>query len=546
MSIHSFEMKLIFTLAFFITISLHVDAQSPQFMNYQGIVRDAAGEPVINKSTKFKLSIQSSSQSLVYSELQNVTTNSLGLFAIKLGQGSPIIGSFASIPWDQENYLLKIEVDINGGNNFQLLGQPEPLASVPYALQANSASSINLLGDVIGSNHSSIVTALQGKPLSTQSPNLGQVLKWNGQEWRPDNDATSGGGTYTAGQGIAINGNTISNTGDLSNSNELQQLTISGSTLSLSNGGGSVTLPTANSGYWDNAGGSDIINNNTGTVFIGSQNIPYQAIFASTSNSSQTIVAQNNGTGSALSASTTTGTSLKTQSGTGLALDALSNSFTAKIKGTVASDFGTGVVHIENTNMDGLGLSILGGLNIRGGLGTSNLVGTISFDILEGFKFGGYAILPYIDRGGNVGSSSARWNTIYASNGTINTSDVRQKQAITPITYGIKQVMNLKPISFEWKSNPEQGRNLGFIAQVLQIVIPEVVADKDWNLDQDGHMNSRASEVLGVYYSDIIPVLAKAIQEQQEMIEKLKKDNQTLLQRVENLERNKSTTNHYH
>ncbi len=53
-------------------------------------------------------------------------------------------------------------------------------------------------------------------------------------------------GSYTAGAGISISGGIITNTGDNDNSptNEIQLLSLSGSTLSLSNGGGNVNLPT--------------------------------------------------------------------------------------------------------------------------------------------------------------------------------------------------------------------------------------------------------------------------------------------------------------
>ncbi len=54
---------------------------------------------------------------------------------------------------------------------------------------------------------------------------------------------------YIAGQGISINGSQISNTGDLNSSNELQQLILSGDTLSISNGN-SVVI---------SGGGSNII-----------------------------------------------------------------------------------------------------------------------------------------------------------------------------------------------------------------------------------------------------------------------------------------------
>jgi hypothetical protein len=54
-----------------------------------------------------------------------------------------------------------------------------------------------------------------------------------------------GGGSYTAGTGINIVGNVINNSGDLSNTNELQTLSLAGNNLSLSNGGGTVALPSA-------------------------------------------------------------------------------------------------------------------------------------------------------------------------------------------------------------------------------------------------------------------------------------------------------------
>ena len=50
------------------------------------------------------------------------------------------------------------------------------------------------------------------------------------------------GATYTAGAGISIVDNIITNTGDISSTNEIQTLNLTGTTLSLSNGGGSVTL----------------------------------------------------------------------------------------------------------------------------------------------------------------------------------------------------------------------------------------------------------------------------------------------------------------
>lgn len=118
-------------------------------------------------------------------------------------------------------------------------------------------------------------------------------------------------------------------------------------------------------------------------------------------------------------------------------------------------------------------------------------------------------IFPGTDNSGTCGTSSRRWNTVYASNGTINTSDRRQKTNIEELHYGLGEVMQLKPVSFNWKKGNDD-KKLGLIAQDIQNVIPEVVSVGD---DED--------KTLGVYYSDLIPVLINAIQEQQEQIQNL-------------------------
>ena len=70
----------------------------------------------------------------------------------------------------------------------------------------------------------------------------------------------------TAGTGIGVSGSsgtfTVTNTGDLSSTNEIQTLSLSGSDLSLSLGGGTVTLP----GGADGNGiysGSGVLSGNT-------------------------------------------------------------------------------------------------------------------------------------------------------------------------------------------------------------------------------------------------------------------------------------------
>jgi|GEM_PF-5637023 len=120
-------------------------------------------------------------------------------------------------------------------------------------------------------------------------------------------------------------------------------------------------------------------------------------------------------------------------------------------------------------------------------------------------EFGGNA-LPMTDNTDNVGSTSQRWNTIYATNGTINTSDVRAKKNIQGITYGLDDIMKLRPVQYHWNAEASsEEQHLGVIAQEILTVLPEVV-----NVPTD------EDELLGVKYADIVPVLIKAIQELKE------------------------------
>jgi hypothetical protein len=136
-----------------------------------------------------------------------------------------------------------------------------------------------------------------------------------------------------------------------------------------------------------------------------------------------------------------------------------------------------------------------------------------------------------------LGTSGQRWQVVYAANGTINTSDAREKTNIQDIGYGLKQVMQLRPVSYLWKDKPEQGPKLGFVAQEVKPILSEVVTVGDPFLSKEDQVKVGSGDRMGIYYSDIIPVLTKAIQEQQGLIEDLKKQNENLSKRLDALEK---------
>jgi len=135
------------------------------------------------------------------------------------------------------------------------------------------------------------------------------------------------------------------------------------------------------------------------------------------------------------------------------------------------------------------------------------------------FTVGG--IVPGADGVSDLGSAQLRFEDVYATNGMIQTSDRRSKKNIEDLNYGIEDIMMLKPVSFQWKDTEDESRKLGFIAQDVQEIISEVVKVTDvvYKNGTDTKRSEITNSRLGMYYADLLPVVVKAIQQQQEVIE---------------------------
>ncbi|HOY05869.1 MAG TPA: tail fiber domain-containing protein, partial [Saprospiraceae bacterium] len=90
--------------------------------------------------------------------------------------------------------------------------------------------------------------AVQPSGIAQNGASAGQVLQWNGSAWAPATPAAGADNQQLSLSGNQLtisNGNTVSLPAETDGSvtNELQTLSLNGSQLNLSNGGGSVTLP---------------------------------------------------------------------------------------------------------------------------------------------------------------------------------------------------------------------------------------------------------------------------------------------------------------
>lgn len=146
-------MKKLYALLLILSCTPILFAQTPEKMSYQAVIRDAAGNLVANTSIGMQISILQGSDTgtEMYKETQTSTTNINGLVSLKIGEGTLVTGSglFADINWQNGPYFIKTETDPAGGTTYSITGTSE-LMSVPYALQAKTATDLNITDQATG------------------------------------------------------------------------------------------------------------------------------------------------------------------------------------------------------------------------------------------------------------------------------------------------------------------------------------------------------------------------------------------------------------
>lgn len=167
---------------------------------------------------------------------------------------------------------------------------------------------------------------------------------------------------------------------------------------------------------------------------------------------------------------------------------------------------------------------------------------------------------PYEDETVDLGNSSLKYEDIWCATihrtSESSPSDARLKENITDVPYGLREILDLKPVAFDWKHN--QQRSYGFIAQELAETMPAFVSPitdkkpiektrvlepakyhrgrkiKEARIDRyvDGYTvelvkpkdDPEGEPLLQIEASAIIPVLVKALQEMSQKVEALQKE----------------------
>lgn len=284
-------------------------AQSDQGFNYQAVVQNSDGEIIKDDfvSLRFWILKGSSNGDILYRESHSaVYTGVEGILSLQIGTGSSDVGDFESIDWSADKHFIRVDLDENNGNDYTQMGITQ-LMAVPYAMYAfnagGGASGDDWGNQTVNSDNtlSGNGTALSPLTVNTSAVNTdNQSLSIDGNQLSISNGNTISiptGGTDAdadptnelqelsnskSGDNVTVtitDGNSTTfnvRDGDFSSSNELQDLSFSNNTLSISNGNavsiaeGKWTENTsANAVYYDgkvNVGIDNFSKNTTGAA----------------------------------------------------------------------------------------------------------------------------------------------------------------------------------------------------------------------------------------------------------------------------------------
>lgn len=180
--------------------------QPPGKLSYQTIVRDASNMLVTNQSVGIQISILqgSATGSPKYIETHTPVSDDNGWIELEIGDGNKLSGIFSNIDWTDGPYFIQVETDLTGGIAYTITNTNQ-IISVPFAFHA--ATTTNISGGITETDP--IFTASVASGITAAD-----TINWN---------------------------NKLDTEADGSKTNELQTISRSGSTITLSHGGGTFT-----------------------------------------------------------------------------------------------------------------------------------------------------------------------------------------------------------------------------------------------------------------------------------------------------------------
>ena len=168
--------------------------------------------------------------------------------------------------------------------------------------------------------------------------------------------------------------------------------------------------------------------------------------------------------------------------------------------------------------------------NQGGNLTYTALKGTLDVNDGNGGTYRPWLVAQQIHNNGNgteygsvnITSTAGSSISLDGSNGNINisgvlnqSSDARLKKNISTLTSGLATINRLRGVRYNWKDESKTENKIGFIAQEVEEVLPELVKTRE-----DGFK--------GINYAEMTAVLVEAVKELTAQVEALKAENTNL------------------
>ncbi len=479
-------MKKILTTLLLVIITISTFAQ--QGINYKAILKDTNGNVLAGTymTVQFTIHETTATGTIVYQEDHNYTTDANGMLILNIGtDASPSVGVFNTIDWSLDLHFLQTSITYSGGNiNFDAT----QFMAVPYSKHAETAANV-FSGDY--NDLSNQPESPSGLEQITENGKIGWrfISAWpyghgeigyhavdlSKQQHSSNENGATGLASFAAGLETKASGDySIAMGRDTDASGE----------YSVALGAGNIALGDNSTAMGDNTNAtgnnSTALGNNTAAL---GGNSTSMGIHTTATAYAATAIGK-------FSEADSNGLFIV---GNGVSTANRNNAFIIKTDGKVGvgTNNPASLLEVTHENVAPIPSNLSNAFSVRNSIGESWQFYTQFNGNLHLYNNGTY-------RGAFLASSGAY----------LQTSDRRLKKDITPIENGtLNKVMQLNPVSYFMKDQTDTNRNLGLISQEVQELFPSIT-----------HY-SQEQAILTLSYTELIPILIKALQEQQIIID---------------------------
>ncbi|WP_179019771.1 tail fiber domain-containing protein [Winogradskyella forsetii] len=478
------------------TLLISISSFAQQGINYKALIKDNSGNVLSSQSVGVQFQIREAWANgiAVYTETHPATTDINGILVLNIGTGTTS-DTFSAIDWSSKHWL-NVQIDITGGTNYTDMSTTQ-FMTVPYALSAANVSGLEKITESTFSEGTPIYGwRLRGKNPNNYAPIGAGAVDLSNSVFPSDVSGASGIYSTALGNGTQASGHSSTAMGSNNDATGDYSTAMGAGTDATGEYSIAIGFVTEASGDSSTAMGRVTTAPSFGETVLGAYNTPYTPNSSTEWVNNDRLFTVGNGTGNSSRSN---------------ALTILKNGRVGLGRSNPSS-----LLEVAHQSSPPTTSNYTNAFSIHNmANGRSWQLHTANSDHLNLYRNGSYR--GYFHEATGVYSSI---------------SDRRTKREITPMENGtLNKVMQLNPVSYLMKDQTGTKRNLGLISQEVQEIFPIITTYVE------------ESDLIALSYTELIPILIKALQEQQSMIDtqnsKLETfENQmaTFSKRLENIE----------